>query len=694
MHVLRSRFTSRRTRRAAAFWLLASVVFSGLLGWLALTGQLASVEYALSGFIYARPGAQAPGNVVIVAIDDRTLNARDTSELGTLRLPKAAYADVISSARTAGAAAIGVDVILSEASDDADVAALTQVLSERDDVVLAARPADAHTEALLPLSAYQQARLGSVLFQPDVDGQVRRQSLTFASTQARVAFPVAVLDAFFAQPSNPDRWQDDTYVLTSEARRVGVARVEAVEIPTQQRSMLIRYFAAPGSVPRVSFADAREGRFVDAAGVPVDVRGKIVLIGEEATALHDEHTVPVSFGRPMAGVEIHANAIETMLSGSYLSEPSRGQLALVAIAWFVLALVAFLVVSTPAALVVFVVAVLAQLFVAWVAYAYGYVVHSTYPFLALTCAFGCAYAYRSVVEARTSKELTSAFSQYVSPHVVEELKEHPDRLVLGGDKREMTVLFSDIAGFTSIAESMDAHDLVEQLNEYLDAVSDVVLAHDGTIDKFIGDAVMAFWNAPLTQEDHAVRSCLAALAYQKRLDALNIERERHGRIRFEARIGVNSGSMIVGNIGSHRRFDYTVIGDAVNLASRLEGLNKQYGTQIIVSEHVLAHTGTRFDVRELDVVAVKGKDAPVRIYELLGERGSVSDDVRKAMVFFGEGLAAYRRMAWDDAERFFRDVLRVRPQDGPAQIFLKRIETLRASGVPQNWDGVYRALEK
>ncbi|TAK03648.1 adenylate/guanylate cyclase domain-containing protein [Patescibacteria group bacterium] len=687
---------NRRARQKLAFWGAASVALSSCLFAVASLGWFEGLHLSLSNSLYrsARPSARE--DIVIVAIDDRSLARRSASEDGTLRFSKSDYAKAIDTLARAGAAAIGVDVILSEPAPEADVAALARTLASHPQAVLATRPAYGGTPALSPLpelARAAQGRLGSVLFSADRDSLLRRQGVGTAGEIP--AFAVAVVNAFLGQGSEANRREEGTLTVSDEAVRVGSKRVDALRVPLDGSGrFLIRYFGAPGSYRRVSFADVLDGNLVDRDGNSVDLSGAVALIGETGTAVHDEQPTPVSEGVPMSGVEIHANAVQTILSNRSLTEQSP--LSAIAFASLALsgALAAFLALSLPLSTLAFAFALAAYAVATWAAFEYGLVLHTAYPPLALALAFAAAYAFRYLTEARLGRETASAFSRYVSPHVVEELMEHPERLQLGGEKREMTVLFSDIAGFTTIAESLDAVDLVAQLNEYLDAVSSVVLAHDGTIDKFIGDAVMAFWNAPLPQADHAIRACRAALAYKARLGELNAKRAQRGLPPFHARIGLNLGPMVVGNVGSSRRFDYTVIGDAVNLASRLESINKAYGTDLIVSEAVLSETAGAFEARELDLIAVKGKDKPVRIFELLCERGKVPEEVRKAVVFFGEGLSAYRSARWDDAQRFFTEALRVRPGDGPSTAFLSRVTDLRAQGVKDGWDGVYRAKEK
>jgi adenylate cyclase len=269
------------------------------------------------------------------------------------------------------------------------------------------------------------------------------------------------------------------------------------------------------------------------------------------------------------------------------------------------------------------------------------------------------------------------FSRYMSDLLIQDLLKNPNKLRLGGEKRVLTVFFSDLAGFTSLSEKLSPEEVVALLNRYLTAMTEIILRSGGLIDKYEGDAIMAFWGAPVLQEDHALRACLAALDNQGRLEELRQEFLQAGLPPIHARIGINTGEMIIGNMGSIQRFDFTVIGDSVNLASRLEGAGKEYGVGILISEKTCSQAADRIEVRELDLLRVKGKDRPVRIYELLARKGELSEDRQKGREIFQRGLEMYRNQKWEEAGVQFREVLSVLPDDGPSQIFLRRCAKFR-----------------
>ena len=326
--------------------------------------------------------------------------------------------------------------------------------------------------------------------------------------------------------------------------------------------------------------------------------------------------------------------------------------------------------------------------------AQGVWMNLTYPSLNLILIYLGVTGYRYMTEEKEKKKIRGAFQYYLTASVVEEMLQNPDKLKLGGEKKDLTVLFSDIRGFTSISERMTPDGLVKFLNEYLTKMTDIVFKYDGLLDKYMGDAIMAIWGAPLDQPDHVRRACLAALDMVEELHRLQKKWSAEGMPFLNIGIGVNAGPMVVGNMGSDRRFDYTVMGDSVNLGSRMEGLNKLYGTNIIVSEMTYDRVKEEFWGRELDLVRVKGKDQPVKIFELLSPLKTASADQRALAEGFHAALADYRKRNWDKAREEFQKVLAQFPHDGPAKLYLERGETLSQTPPPADWDGVYTMTTK
>lgn len=285
--------------------------------------------------------------------------------------------------------------------------------------------------------------------------------------------------------------------------------------------------------------------------------------------------------------------------------------------------------------------------------------------------------------------IKSTFQRYVAPTVVQALLDDPGRLELGGIKRDMTVFFSDIAGFTPLAERLNPETLVELINEYLSAMTLCIFAQEGTIDKYEGDAIMAFWGAPLEQPDHALRACRAALDTRVALKALQGKWRKKGLPELEMRIGLNTGSMVVGNMGSMVKMDYTVLGDAVNLGARLEGANKAYGTKILINESTFKAASASIVAREVDLLTVKGKAHSTRIYELLSLKGGLSDKNIDGYRIFEQGLAAYRKRDWSAAENCFTRSEMLLEGDPASQIFLKRLSAFKDAPPPPDWDGSF-----
>jgi adenylate cyclase len=301
--------------------------------------------------------------------------------------------------------------------------------------------------------------------------------------------------------------------------------------------------------------------------------------------------------------------------------------------------------------------------------------------------------YRYITEEREKKKIRNAFQYYLTGSVINEMLKDPSKLKLGGDKKDLTVLFSDIRGFTTVSEKMSPEELVHLLNEYLTAMTNMVFKYDGLLDKYMGDAVMAVFGAPLDQPDHAFRACRTALGMMEELKKLQKKWAEEGKPVLDIGIGINSGDMVVGNMGSDMRFDYTVMGDMVNLGSRLEGVNKEYGTNVIISEYTYNDVKDELFCRELDSVIVKGKKLPVKIYELLGERKD-AEKWEKSVGLFKEGLLKYRQGLWDEAIVSFRKVLEVKPDDAPSSLYIKRCEELKKKPPEGLWDGVFTMTRK
>jgi class 3 adenylate cyclase len=299
-----------------------------------------------------------------------------------------------------------------------------------------------------------------------------------------------------------------------------------------------------------------------------------------------------------------------------------------------------------------------------------------------------------IESTRSMKAGLQSFRKYVPADLVRQLIEAKQEAVVGGQRRNITVFFSDVAGFTTISESLTPNELTAQLSEYFSVMTEVISKHKGTVDKYIGDAVMAFWGAPVAMENHAELACLAALECQKRCAELNLKWQREGKQPFITRIGINSGEIIVGNMGSSQRLNYTIIGDEVNLASRLEGLNRSYGTQIMVSQNTVALLPSNFALRLLDFVVVKGKTRPVSVYELVAEKGDVTSFDLDFIKDYNQAIDHYKQREWDDAIELWQDILSHRPKDLASEQMIKRCEQYKLTPPPEKWKGEFFHSEK
>ncbi|RJR35378.1 MAG: CHASE2 domain-containing protein [Desulfobacteraceae bacterium] len=461
-------------------------------------------------------------------------------------------------------------------------------------------------------------------------------------------------------------------------------RMGSTFVPTDENGqMLINYLGPGRTFPHYSIAD-----ILSRKTPPGSFKNKIVLIGATAVGIYDLRNTPFSPVYP--GVEIHATVIDNILRNQFIHKPKWTRiydcLTILILGFFIGAVVPRVgaVKGLLFALVLFTIHILLSQYVFT---HYRIWVSMVYPLLAGVLVYTSLTIYRYITEERERKKIRGAFSYYVSGSVVSEMLKNPDKLKLGGDKKDLSVLFSDIRGFTTISEGLTPEELVHLLNEYLTAMTNVVFKYDGTLDKYMGDAVMAFYGAPLDQPDHPFRACHSALDMMEELKKLNEKWLKEGRPPLDIGIGINTGMMMVGNMGSDQRFDYTVMGDAVNLGSRLEGANKNYQTNILISESTYERVKDAFVCMELDSVRVKGKLKPVKIYQLMGE------DVPKrrgaAIEQFNKGLSFYSRQEWDQAMESFRAASALDPNLSASNIYVERCTALKANPPGPDWDGVF-----
>jgi adenylate cyclase len=453
--------------------------------------------------------------------------------------------------------------------------------------------------------------------------------------------------------------------------------------PDYVSRLMVNFHGPARTYPYVSFADAALKKFP-----PGTFKDKIVLVGASATGIGDLRVTPFG-GLDFPGVEVHANLIDNILNHQFLTRGAKqGLTDIFFILLFGIPLGIWLAVVQPRWMALGFALLLPFAAIVYLAFLRGSWLNFIVPALfTLIPNVSLVALYRVLIEEQEKRKVRSAFQQYVSPEVIRRLLADPERVK--PRKSEITVLFSDVRGFTTISETLDAQELADLLNNYLTEMTRIIFRNQGTLDKYIGDAVMALWGAPFDEPDHATRSCEAALSMLDRLTELQKEWRSQGRPVMDIGIGINTGIASVGNMGSSLRYGYTAMGDSVNLASRLEGLNKEYGTRIIISESTYRELRSpRTLVRELDLIRVKGKLLPVMIYEVLNAE-ALGNDGKELVEVFNRGVEAYKRRDWRGAGQAFEQVLDRWPNDGPARVFRLRCEEYLAEEPDANWDGVY-----
>jgi len=488
-----------------------------------------------------------------------------------------------------------------------------------------------------------------------------------------------------------------TEQLNVQYDQTGVVRIdfgsELFVKPDFTGHVQINYHGPRGTYPYHSIADVVHRKFA-----PGTFKDKIVLVGASATGIADLRTPPYG-GIDYPGVEVHANVIDNILHQNFLLRGAKQQLwDAILILLFGIPLGIWMALVTPRWMW-FGAALLFPLAAAdYYAFLHGWWLNFIVPALTLTSNVLLVSLYRALVEEKEKRRVRSAFGQYLSPEVIRRLLVNPH--LVEPKKTDITVMFSDIRGFTTISENLDAQDLALFLNQYLSDMTGIVFDHQGTLDKYIGDAVMAFWGAPFEEEGHAARACNACLKMMGRVREMLKKWEAEGKPRLDIGIGLNTGVASVGNMGSALRYGYTALGDAVNLSSRLEGLNKDYGTHILVNETTYtAVKNDGFEFRELDLIRVKGKHKPVTIYELIGRRGEPSvygspDDLRVRLELFSEARKLYQQRQWHEAQSKLQLILDRWPDDGPSRAYWKRCQEYLFDEPPSGWDGVFTMTHK
>jgi len=644
--------------------------------------------------------AHAGDDIVLIMIDQPSLDVYEQEQGLSWPWPRQMYSALVDYGRGAGVKAVFIDLIFSEGSvwgvdDDADLARSIQAAGnvflplflsrapgvedeiqetalERFAVDLPGSLTETRSATLPVESLLSSVRgLGNVRFAPDGDGIYRRLPLLF-SFRGR-AYP-ALPAALFRYAAGDD---------------------DLSEVPRDHKgNMILRYYGPAGTYETYSAAAVINSFAQIQAGQPPQIspelfKGKIVMVGASAPGIYDLRPSPFSSVYP--GVEIQATALDNLLRKDFIRLPPRliFLLLLTGFSFFM----AFGITMTSRIWKIVAISLLGFLLpaaAAAAAFNWGFWLDFIAPEFAVGLSFAGAVIWNYRTEGRQRRFIKSVFRRYLSHHVIEQVLADPSRLRLGGEEREITSFFSDVAGFTSVSEGLSPETLVKLLNEYLTEMTDIILDSGGTLDKYEGDAMIVFWNAPLDQADHALRACRAALRCQKRLEELRPDFQRRYGHPLHVRIGLNSGPAVVGNMGSQNRFDYTAMGDTVNLASRLEGACKVYKVPILMGERTFQLVGENIVSRELDCIKVVGKAIPVHVYEVIGEPGEVSEAKREAVAYFHRAVRDFRARRWDEAWRRLQTL----NDDPAARVYRRRIEELRKNPPPADWNGTYELKSK
>lgn len=660
---------------SGAIFLLA---IAGVAGISLLTHHLDSLELKSYDFMMSvlRGPLPPPDNIAIVAIDDSSM--KEFAGAFSWPWPRRVHAELIRQLGAAGARAIVFDVVFDlPSSPDEDDELARAIKASPVPVVLAAAIDTVNdgqfqmTQKQMPLHSLIEAgaRAGFATMYPDTDESLRRVPLSVNGVPSLSVAAFMAGNASAGEPAPP------------------------TEVRGSDPEFFVNFVGPRRTIKTVSYYQA-----IDAAhSLPHDIfKGKWVFVGRSMSVedLGAAERAKDMFGTPFdvqtPGVEIHANALHSLATGAFIRRASAAQL------WTLLIIVGVLMSVVMIAIPGFktkcgaaVVLLVALPAVSAATFLYGgYWLYTVQPTLVATTVF----VLNALVQYRASEQdrafVRKAMTGYVSKQVMQRLMDDPSALELGGVQLEATVLFSDIVGFSPIAERMTPPDLTALLNAYFNRIGDAVMSKDGMIDKFIGDAVMAVWGIPLHDERHAEKACSAALDMKLAAAADG------GPLR--ARIGINTGPMMAGNLGHRDRMAYTVIGDSVNLASRIEGANKTYGTTIMVCESTVALAGDEFVFRKVDRIRVVGKQEPTAVFELICRAQDDGAAIEKARVeSFARVMSAYERRDWRSAQEIAADHKSAYPADDPVlELYVQRCRQFEIAPPPDHWDGVYTSTSK
>lgn len=693
---------SPKTKSALTLGILVLAV-SAIIAWFS---PLQTIQWKISDLFFKGRGAS--NLITIIAIDETSIGP--DSGLGRFKdWPRSYYSQLLRAIGPKAPAVIAFDLDFREASHGISSLRLQQLLREYERV--AGEGGNLNWPSLLKKFEDPKDHPDDIDFQKAIDESpvpvVLTSTLAFnedGSVKSVIA-PIflgpnvivgyknvmrdrdGVLRRFMPKAVGPDGQELQSFAAAIASKK-----------PDIEDQILINYAAKPFSFRQISFVDLLAGNYDKS-----DIEGKIVIVGATANILQDFHPTPTG-SEAMPGVEINANVVQQLKEGISVSEQGKFSLFALLIILSIIGSFVLLVAPIHYFVWIFSVVLLALPAAAYGFYQTGFVMNVVYPEITWIFAGIAVLIYRNKTELRANREIKRAFAHYVSPVVVNELVKYPAALKLGGKREQISVLFSDIVGFTSFAEKLSPEDTVAVLNDYLTAMTEVVFGYNGTLDKYQGDAIMALFGAPLIDEHHTVNACHAALGMRRALTSLhekwNLLPEfplKEDLIRLDFRVGIATGPAVVGNVGSEKRFDYTAIGDIVNLGSRLEGVNKKYGTHVIVDKNTftaVTENHNPFIFRKLDTVRVKGKAHETEIFEVYSLAENVTSDTRVMLDDFENGRILYTQRNFAEAKQYFDAALEKVPGDGPSSIYVNRCKFFLRKPPSLDWSPVVNLEEK
>ena len=581
-------------------------------------------------------GKTALDNVVIIKIDDESIN-----KIGRWPWDRDVFSQILD--KTKDAKAIGIDVSFFEASSNDS--SLKETIDKTNNLVLAAEIND------------------NVLYKPIFDKDIGYVNLLTDGDGITRGVKAGLRDDLlpFAFNIYKKGWNN--------------------EAEFERKAYLINFASRPGTFNSIGAYELLQNNY--------SFSGKIVLIGATAPNLHDNYFVPTSEGIPMPGVEIHANILQNLILNNFLEKQGKINIIIFILLFSFIGMFVLSRLKIYYAISIFILIIAFYFILGIFAFSkFNYLFDLFFIPLSLLISTGTGIGLNYLEAKKQNKFITNAFGKYVSKELLNEIISKRYELKLGGTKRTVTIFFSDIRGFTSISEKLSPEELVSFVNEYLTDMTKIILEYKGTVDKFIGDAIMAFWNAPLDEKDHAELACKSAIEQYKKLEELKKKFANRNLPHIEIGCGINTGEAIIGNVGSEDRFDYTALGDNVNLASRLESLTKLYGVDIIISESTYKIVKDKFKCRKLDNVKVKGKKIPITIYELFVDYDDKFADQ------FEKSLELYFNSKFKEAIKEFEKALDIKTDDESCKLFIDRCEEYIKSPPEKDWGGAHELTHK